>query len=123
MAKNIVGVYETPAETISAIENLKNKGYEKESIAVITNRSDSNYLENRTGAEVERTKYTPEDESVMEQLMDFFTSSPYEANGVFSVNADVSETELNKYSAELNEGKYLLAVDAIHENRPLKNEY
>ncbi|WP_419882969.1 general stress protein [Peribacillus sp. B-H-3] len=123
MAKNIVGVYETPAETISAIENLKNNGYEKESIAVITNRSDSNYLENRTGAEVERTKYTPEDESVMEQLMDFFTSSPYEANGVFSVNADVSETELNKYSADLNEGKYLLAVDAIHENRPLKNVY
>ncbi|MFD0050890.1 general stress protein [Actinomycetes bacterium NPDC127524] len=121
MTKSIVGVYETPAETISAIENLKNKGYEKESITVITNRSDSSYLENRTGAEVDRTKYTPEDKSVMEQLMEFFTSSPYEADGVFSADTDVSEVELNKYSADLNDGKYLLAVEALHENT-LKTE-
>lgn len=38
--KSIVGVYETPQETIAAIEGLLTKGYDSDDISVVTSRSE-----------------------------------------------------------------------------------
>lgn len=52
MTKSVVGVYETPQETIAVIEGLLTKGYDSDDISVVTNRRDTDYLESRTGTEV-----------------------------------------------------------------------
>lgn len=36
--KSIVGVYETPQETIAAIEGLITKGFDSDDISVVTSR-------------------------------------------------------------------------------------
>ncbi|WP_110926468.1 YsnF/AvaK domain-containing protein [Bacillus massiliglaciei] len=109
MAKKIIGVYETPQETVAAIEGLTSKGYNSDNIAVITNRNDTNYVENRTGADVAHAGTANEPDSFWDKLKEFFVMDDTAANRFQGV--DVPEGELDAYMTDLDEGKYLLAVD------------
>jgi hypothetical protein len=113
MAKSIVGVYETPEETMNAIEGLTSRGYDTDEIAVITNRRDTDYLEERTGAEVANAdvRDNEHDESFWDKLKDYFTmNNEYDRSNQLS-NMDIPEDELDSYTTELNDGKFILAVD------------
>jgi hypothetical protein len=113
MAKSIVGVYETPEETMNAIEGLTSRGYDTDDIAVITNRRDADYLEERTGAEVTNADVRDNDhnESFWDKLKDYFTmNDEYDRSNQIS-NINIPEDELNSYTTELNDGKFILAVD------------
>jgi hypothetical protein len=117
MAKSIVGVYNTLEETVRAIDDLRNRGYPTSQISVITNRDDSNYLDDWTAASVEQPENTmntsntnSHSESMWEKIKDFFSMDHHNPKGRLT-NMDLPENELNTYQNDLEEGKYLLALD------------
>jgi uncharacterized protein (TIGR02271 family) len=113
MAKSIVGVYETPEETMNAIEGLTSRGYDTDDIAVITNRRDADYLEERTGAEVANAEERDNDhnQSFWDKLKDYFTmNDEYDRSNQLS-NINIPEDELDSYTTELDDGKFILTVD------------
>ena len=113
MAKSIVGVYETAEDTMNAIEGLTSRGYETDDIAVITNRRDADYLEERTGAEVANAdaRDNDHDQSFWDKLKDYFTMNDEDDRSNQLSNINIPEDELNSYTTELNDGKFILAVD------------
>ncbi|WP_445489616.1 general stress protein [Niallia sp. 03133] len=107
MTKSIIGIYETPTETIAAIQRLMNKGYDSGDLSVITNRSDTDYLESQTGTNVSRGN----DESFFEKLKDFFTIDDLGMASNKLSHLDVPDNDLDEYTEKLNAGKFLLAMD------------
>jgi len=112
MAKSIVAVYETPQETIDAIERLTAKGYEAEDFSVVTNRTDTDYLESRTDANIASAEDN-ESAGFFERLKSYFTMEDlgFGANESKTADIDIPAAELDQYSDQLEEGKFLLAVE------------
>ncbi|WP_185764175.1 general stress protein [Niallia circulans] len=112
MAKSIVAVYETPQETMEAIERLTAKGYETEDFSVVTNRTDTDYLASRTDANIASVEDN-ESAGFFEKLKSYFTMEDlgFGANENKTADIDIPAAELDQYSEELEEGKFLLAVD------------
>ncbi|WP_437830970.1 general stress protein [Niallia taxi] len=112
MAKSIVAVYETPQETIDAIERLTAKGYEAEDFSVVTNRTDTDYLESRTDANIASAEDN-ESAGFFERLKSYFTMEHlgFGANESKTADIDIPAAELDQYSDQLEEGKFLLAVE------------
>lgn len=112
--KNIVGVYETPQETIAAIEGLLTKGYDSDDISVVTSRRDTDYLESRTGTEVNQAvdAHDSESESFFDKLKDYFTMDDTAAHSKALSDLDITTGEIDKYQEDLDDGKLLVAVDA-----------
>ncbi|MGG0740704.1 general stress protein [Niallia taxi] len=112
MAKSIVAVYETPQETIDAIERLTAKGYEAEDFSVVTNRTDTDYLESRTDANIASAE-DKESAGFFERLKSYFTMEDlgFGANENKTADIDIPAAELDQYSEQLEEGKFLLAVE------------
>lgn len=112
MAKSIVAVYETPQETIDAIERLTAKGYEAEDFSVVTNRKDTDYLESRTDANIASAEDN-ESAGFFERLKSYFTMEDlgFGANENKTADIDIPAVELDQYSDQLEEGKFLLAVE------------
>ena len=113
MAKSIVAVYETPEETINAIERLTAKGYVAEDFSVVTNRTDTDYLESKTDANITSTE-TQDSAGFFEKLKSYFTMEDlgFGANeNTKAADLDIPAAELNQFTDELEEGKFLLAVE------------
>ncbi len=113
MTKSVVGVYETPQETIAVIEGLLTKGYDSDDISVVTNRRDTDYLESRTGTEVKQTLEANDSnsESFFDKLKDYFTMDDTGAHSKALSDLDISNDEIDKYQEDLDDGKLLVAVD------------
>ncbi|MFT8322946.1 MAG: general stress protein [Bacillus sp. (in: firmicutes)] len=107
MTKSVIGIYETPIETITAIERLTNKGYNENDLSVLTNRKDTDYLESQTDANVNHHS----NETLFEKLKQFFTMDDlWKASSKLS-QLDVPNDKLDEYTEQLDAGKFLLAVD------------
>lgn len=113
MTKSVVGVYETPQETIAVIEGLLTKGYDSDDISVVTNRRDTDYLESRTGTEVNQAleANNSDSESFFDKLKDYFTMDDTGAHSKALSDLDISNDEIDKYQEDLDDGKLLVAVD------------
>ncbi|MBT2623817.1 YsnF/AvaK domain-containing protein [Bacillus sp. ISL-32] len=113
MTKSVVGVYETPQETIAVIEGLLTKGYDSDDISVVTNRRDTDYLESRTGTEVNQALEANDrdSESFFDKLKDYFTMDDTGAHSKALSDLDISNDEIDKYQEDLDDGKLLVAVD------------
>jgi len=113
MTRHVIGVYETPEETISAIESFTAKGYEPADLSVITNRKDTEYLETQTNADVYQTTDAPnhQPESFFEKLKDFFTMDDLGLAGNDLNNLDLPQEEIDQYNKELENGKFLLVTN------------
>ncbi|MGE9752555.1 YsnF/AvaK domain-containing protein [Bacillus inaquosorum] len=111
--KSIVGVYETPQETIAAIEGLLTKGYDSDDISVVTSRRDTDYLESRTGTEVNQAidAHEGDSESFFDKLKDYFTMDDTAAHSKALSDLDITTDEIDKYQEDLDDGKLLVAVD------------
>ncbi|MHA6485670.1 YsnF/AvaK domain-containing protein [Bacillus cabrialesii] len=122
--KSIVGVYETPQETIAAIEGLITKGFDSDDISVVTSRRDTDYLESRTGTEVNQAVGAHEDESesFFDKLKDYFTMDDTAAHSKTLSDLDITTGEIENYQEDLDDGKLLVAVDTDTEvNPPIDN--
>ncbi|MGM0948066.1 MAG: YsnF/AvaK domain-containing protein [Bacillota bacterium] len=122
--KSIVGVYETPQETIAAIEGLITKGFDSDDISVVTSRRDTDYLESRTGTEVNQAVDAHEDESesFFDKLKDYFTMDDTAAHSKTLSDLDITTGEIENYQEDLDDGKLLVAVDTDAEvNPPIDN--
>lgn len=122
--KSIVGVYETPQETIAAIEGLLTKGYDSDDISVVTSRRDTDYLETRTGTEVNQAidAREGESESFFDKLKDYFTMDDTATHSKALSDLDITTNEIDKYQEELNDGKLLVAVETDADvNAPIDN--
>ncbi|MCY9109533.1 YsnF/AvaK domain-containing protein [Bacillus atrophaeus] len=113
MTKSVVGIYETPRETVAAIEGLKTRGYDSDSISVVTNRKDTDYLESQTGTQVRQATDTndSDSESFFDKLKDYFTMDDSGTNQNKLSDLDIANDDAERYQEELNDGKILLAVD------------
>ncbi|KAA6454574.1 YsnF/AvaK domain-containing protein [Bacillus atrophaeus] len=113
MTKSVVGIYETPRETVAAIEGLKTRGYDSDSISVVTNRKDTDYLESQTGTQVRQAADTndSDSESFFDKLKDYFTMDDSGTNQNKLSDLDIANDDAERYQEELNDGKILLAVD------------
>ncbi|WP_419883523.1 general stress protein [Peribacillus sp. B-H-3] len=113
MAKSIVGVYESSEETVNAIEGLTSKGYDAGNISVITNREDTDYVEDQTGTVVTSSADDGKQHgSFWDRLKEYFVmdDTPGEESDKFA-DLNIPRNELDAYSADLKDGKFLLAVD------------
>ncbi|OBA07203.1 stress protein [Bacillus subtilis] len=122
--KSIVGVYETPQETIAAIEGLLTKGYDSDDISVVTSRRDTDYLESRTGTEVNQAidAHDSESESFFDKLKDYFTMDDTAAHSKALSDLDITTGEIDKYQEDLDDGKLLVAVETDADvNAPIDN--
>ncbi|OIR62303.1 stress protein [Bacillus sp. FMQ74] len=122
--KSIVGVFETPQETIAAIEGLLTKGYDSDDISVVTSRRDTDYLESRTGTEVNQAidAHQGESESFFDKLKDYFTMDDTATHSKTLSDLDIKTDEIDKYQEDLDDGKLLVAVDTDADvNAPLDN--
>ncbi|MGG1247540.1 YsnF/AvaK domain-containing protein [Bacillus spizizenii] len=122
--KSIVGVYETPQETIAAIEGLLTKGYDSDDISVVTSRRDTDYLETRTGTEVNQAidAREGESESFFDKLKDYFTMDDSATHSKALSDLDITTNEIDKYQEELDDGKLLVAVETDADvNAPIDN--
>ncbi|MFW2109778.1 YsnF/AvaK domain-containing protein [Bacillus spizizenii] len=122
--KSIVGVYETPQETIAAIEGLLTKGYDSDDISVVTSRRDTDYLESRTGTEVNQAidAREGESESFFDKLKDYFTMDDTAAHSKALSDLDITTNEIDKYQEDLDDGKLLVAVETDADvNAPIDN--
>lgn len=122
--KSIVGVYETPQETIMTIEGLLTKGYESDDISVVTSRRDTDYLESRTGTEVNQAidAHQDESESFFDKLKDYFTMDDTSTHSKALSDLDIKTDEIDKYQEDLDDGKLLVAVDTEADvNAPIDN--
>ncbi|MCY7864110.1 YsnF/AvaK domain-containing protein [Bacillus spizizenii] len=124
--KSIVGVYETPQETIAAIEGLLTKGYDSDDISVVTSRRDTDYLETRTGTEVNQAidAREGESESFFDKLKDYFTMDDTAAHSKALSDLDITTNEIDKYQEDLDDGKLLVAVETdadANVNAPIDN--
>ncbi|MGK9432025.1 YsnF/AvaK domain-containing protein [Bacillus atrophaeus] len=113
MTKSVVGIYETPRETVAAIEGLKTRGYDSDNISVVTNRKDTDYLESQTGTQVKQAADTndSDSESFFDKLKDYFTMDDSGTNQNKLSDLDIANEDAERYQEELNDGKILLAVD------------
>ncbi|MBG9771109.1 YsnF/AvaK domain-containing protein [Bacillus vallismortis] len=122
--KSIVGVYETPQETIAAIEGLLTKGFDSDDISVVTSRRDTDDLESRTGTEVNQAvdAHKGESDSFFDKLKDYFTMDDTAAHSKTLSDLDIMTGEIDKYQEDLDDGKLLVAVDTDAEvNPPIDN--
>ncbi|MDO3660698.1 YsnF/AvaK domain-containing protein [Bacillus sp. C28GYM-DRY-1] len=122
--KSIVGVYETPQETIAAIEGLLTKGYDSDDISVVTSRRDTDYLETRTGTEVNQAidAREGESESFFDKLKDYFTMDDTATHSKALSDLDITTNEIDKYQEDLDDGKLLVAVETDADvNAPIDN--
>ena len=102
MSKRMVGIYDTPEATVSAIEELTFKGNSPTQISVITRNQDTSFIETKTNAEIHTSTNADEVEpaSFLDKVKTYLTDSEEEPEG---------------YEDELQSGKYLVFLDTNKE--------
>ena len=103
--KTFVGLYDTEAELLAAIEELDEKGIAPENMYVIAkNEEDVEMLRRRTSEDIQ---------SAPSNWLDRFIGYISGENHVRSMLVEVGfdEADLRRYEAEIKQGKWLLYVD------------
>lgn len=114
MANTIIGIYDSPEETIKAIENLNTKGLASKDIFVITNQNDEDYLETITGTNVEDKEAIQMDQdkhSIWDTLKEYLRHDENTGQRSGLNDMDIPKAELERYNNDLENGKYLIATD------------
>jgi len=99
MSKSLVGIYETPEKTVTAVEELTTKGYSPSDISVVTRNKEISLLEDNTNAEIHSTGETEDIKpaSFLDKIKNFMTDS---------------NEEPEEFEEELQSGKYLVFIDS-----------
>lgn len=124
MSKSIIGVYESPEETLTRIEKLRMIGYEDNEITVLTNQETAaGNLAYRTNVNVDKLsaadqdKVTQEDmtggaqpDSFLDKLKKFFVVQNYSNEEDRATNLGIPKEELTSHKKDLDDGKFVIAV-------------
>jgi hypothetical protein len=124
MSKSIIGIYETPEETLNTIEKLRTIGYEDNEITVLTNQeTTAGNLAYRTNVNVDQLssinydEITHEDmtggaqpDSFFDKLKKFFVVQNYSNAADRVTDLGIPSEELTSYKKDLDDGKFLIAV-------------
>ncbi|CAI9397006.1 general stress protein [Niallia sp. Sow4_A1] len=94
MTKSVVGIYDSPEETVNAIDELLSKGYSPNHISVITRNEQTALIEQETEVDTATGIEEVEPTSFLDRLKTFF-----------------SDTDLEPYEKELQAGKYIVLLD------------
>ena len=121
MAKKVIGVYDTEAEVIAAVNNLKVAGYIPEDITIIAkNSNETNWIRSETnlGATTSddwtsRADRHEEDDSFWEKVKNFFTSESdaYDESGGYTsrfTQYGLTNVDAERYNSEVERGKIVL---------------
>ncbi|GKV69297.1 hypothetical protein NCCP2716_17950 [Sporosarcina sp. NCCP-2716] len=103
--KRFIGMYGTEAELLSAVQELKTKGYDDSQIFVVAKSEDDvKMLQRRTDAEIQTTH-----ESLVDKFMDFMTGE----DRVRSLMDELgfSDNERAGFYQDVNDGSILLYVE------------
>ena len=103
--KTFVGLYDTEADLLAAIEELDQKGITTENMYVVAqNKEDVELLRRRTSEDIQ---------SAPSNWLDRFIGYVSGENHVRSMLVEVGfdEADLTRYEAEIKQGKWLLYVD------------
>lgn len=122
MAKFVKGAYDTISEVHTALEELKEEGYTKKNIKLVTD-GDKTYedLRSATNTEVEKEDGTVENKDSWDNIIfDFplLSSQDYSNNVISPVpdpdsEIDEEDSLLKGYKKELDQGKIIVIVDDI----------
>ena len=122
MAKFVKGAYDTISEVHTALEELKEEGYTKKNIKLVTD-GDKTYedLKSATNTEVEKEDGTVKNKDTWDNIIfDFplLSSQDYSNNVISPVPDPDSEIDeegslLKGYKKELDQGKIIVIVDDI----------
>lgn len=105
MTKSVVGIYDSPEATVSAIEELLFKGYSQNHISVITRSEQTALIEQETEVDTATGIDQVEPTSFLDRLKTFF-----------------SDTDLEPYEKELQAGKYIVLLDNEELEKDLEEE-
>lgn len=94
MTKSVVGIYDSPEATVTAIEGLLSNGYSPNHISVITRSEQTALIEQETEVDTTTGIDQVEPTSFLDRLKTFF-----------------SDTDLEPYEKELQAGKYIVLLD------------
>ncbi|MGF9943879.1 general stress protein [Priestia megaterium] len=124
MSKSVIGVYESPEETLTKIEKLQMIGYEDNEITVLTNQKTSaGNLAYRTNVNVDQLSAVDHDEvthedmtggaqpdSFLDKLKKFFVVQNYSNAEDRAANLGIPIEELTSHQKDLDDGKFVIAV-------------
>ncbi|MBT2255645.1 general stress protein [Priestia megaterium] len=124
MSKSVIGVYESPEETLTKIEKLQMIGYEDNEITVLTNQKTSaGNLAYRTNVNVDQLSAVDHDEvthedmtggaqpdSFLDKLKKFFVVQNYSNAEDRAANLGIPIEELTSHKKDLDDGKFVIAV-------------
>lgn len=124
MSKSVIGVYESPEETLTKIEKLQMIGYEDNEITVLTNQKTSaGNLAYRTNVNVDQLSAVEHDEvthedmtggaqpdSFLDKLKKFFVVQNYSNAEDRAANLGIPIEELTSHKKDLDDGKFVIAV-------------
>ncbi|MGG4380837.1 general stress protein [Priestia megaterium] len=124
MSKSVIGVYESPEETLTKIEKLQMIGYEDNEITVLTNQKTSaGNLAYRTNVNVDQLSAVDHDEvthedmtggaqpdSFLDKLKKFFVVQNYSNAEDRAANLGIPIEELISHKKDLDDGKFVIAV-------------
>ncbi|MBE2974313.1 general stress protein [Priestia megaterium] len=124
MSKSVIGVYESPEETLTKIEKLQMIGYEDNEITVLTNQKTSaGNLAYRTNVKVDQLSAVDHDEvthedmtggaqpdSFLDKLKKFFVVQNYSNAEDRAANLGIPIEELTSHKKDLDDGKFVIAV-------------
>ncbi|GEM_PF-3989436 len=103
--KRFIGMYGTEAELLSAVQELKTKGYDDRQIFVVAKSEDDvKMLQRRTDAEIQTTH-----ETLVDKFMDFMTGED-RVRGLMD-ELGFSDNERAGFYQDVNEGSMLLYVE------------
>ncbi|MGG3195436.1 hypothetical protein [Priestia aryabhattai] len=124
MSRSIIGIYETPEETLNKIKKLRTIGYEDKEITVLTNqKTTAGNLAYRTNVNVDQLSSVKQDEvthedmtggaqpdSFFDKLKKFFVVQNYSNDEDRVTDLGIPSEELTPYKKDLDDGKFLIAV-------------
>ncbi|NRK74423.1 stress protein, partial [Salmonella enterica subsp. enterica serovar Typhi] len=73
MTKSVVGIYDSPEETVNAIDELLSKGYSPNHISVITRNEQTALIEQETEVDTATGIEEVEPTSFLDRLKTFFS--------------------------------------------------
>ena len=121
MSKKVLGVYDTRAEVIRAIDDYEQKGYSLDQLSIATNTKDfpsPTAIENETGVTSEDFggADVDEDKGFFESLLSVFRGD-FDVDGrtyyEYLLGLGLGDAEARNYAEEIDDGKILLLTDNV----------
>ena len=112
MSKTVYGAFDSNAELIQAVNQLKAKGYKGDDLTVVAeNENALDFTNDNRTTDVE-TFVTENDDSFGQKIVRFFVDDNRDTMEGRLIHAGLSEKEADAYSADVKAGRMLLLVDA-----------